>query len=224
MQMDAAGLGRGLPTAAAASSQAATYAGNSASGTSLNGLNAVNSGVGAVQSGYSAASNASLGLGNLYNNVAQTTNQANQTAANSSNALWGSLGNVAGSWAGSEAGSNAISDWISDEGVKSDIKPISDEEALSAMRATPVKKWKYSPSKLAANGIPMPADSAGENVGPMAQKVNETMGEEAAPGGKTLNPVTMNGIAMKSIQALDKRVTNLAKMIQGGKIKAGEKK
>ena len=61
----------------------------------------------------------------------------------------------------------------------------------------------------------------GEQTGPMAQDVAATMGEEAAPGGKKINLVAMNGKTMAAVQALDKKVDRLASMIAGGRLQAG---
>jgi hypothetical protein len=41
-------------------------------------------------------------------------------------------------------------------------------------------------------------------------------GDEAAPGGKKLNLISMNGKAMAAIQSLDKKVNRLAKIIEQG--------
>ena len=69
---------------------------------------------------------------------------------------------------------------------------------------------------MAKEGIPIPADATGENTGPMAQDANATMGEQAAPEGKKINLISMNGKTMAAIQALDKKVNQLAKMIEQG--------
>lgn len=209
-KMDAASLGRGLASSQATSAQVALTAGNNSVANANAPLTASNQGAAAFSGGMNTVTNANQSAGNLYGQVAGIQNAANANDA----AQWSALGNVAG-----QMGAAYITK--SDENCKTDIEPVSDEEALAATNATPVKKWKYDPAKMAAEGVPIPADAAGENIGPMAQDVNKTMGDKAAPGGKELNLITMNGIAMKSIQALDKKVSKLAKMIEGGKIKAG---
>jgi len=74
-----------------------------------------------------------------------------------------------------------------------------DFSALDAMRRTPVKSYHF---KTAKTGI-----DASQNVtGPMAQDVNKTMGDDAAPGGTTLDLLNMNGIAMQAIKELDANV------------------
>lgn len=209
-KMDAASLGRNLASSQATSADVALRAGNNSVANANAPLTASNQGATAFSQGMNTAVNANQSAGNLYGQVAGVENQTNAAKG----AAWGALGSVTG-----QLGAAYITK--SDENLKEDIEPVSDEEALAATNATPVKKWKYDPSKMAAEGVPIPADAAGENIGPMAQDVNKTMGDKAAPGGKELNLITMNGIAMKSIQALDKKVSKLAKMIEGGKIKAG---
>lgn len=224
MQMDAASLGRGLPSAQATAAQIAIQAGNSSVANTGVPVTSANTATSLTGNGFSTAINGQQAAGNLYGQQAQIQNGANS----SNNGLWQAAGTAVGAYFGGPAGAAVGAKVMSDENVKTDIKPVSDEEALAATNATPVKKWKYSPSKMAAEGVPIPPDATGENMGPMAQKVNETMGEKAAPGGKQLNLVTMNGINMKSIQAVDKKVvkltkqvSSLASMIRGGKVQAG---
>ncbi len=219
MQMDAASLGRNLPSAQTAAAQTAIQAGNSSVNNANAPLNASNQAASTYGQGMNTAINANQSAGNLYGQVAGIQNAAN---AQSGGAL-GALGNVVGQFAGSTAGSAKIAGWLSDENMKEDITTASPEQALKEVTKTPVSNWKYSPSKMAEAGIPMGPEMEGEHTGPMAQKVNATMGEETAPGGKKIDLVSMNGKSMLAIQALDKKVTKLAKMIEGGKIKAGAK-
>lgn len=90
----------------------------------------------------------------------------------------------------------------SDEDLKEDIQEQSPEKTLAAMRKTPVSKWKY---KKGAND---------KHVGPMAQAVQKTMGDETAPGGKVIDLISMNGKTMLAIQALDKQVQTLASQMK----------
>lgn len=224
MQMDAASLGRNLPSAQATAAQNAIQAGNSSVANTGVPVTSANTATSLMGNGFSTAINGQQAAGNLYGQQAQIQNGANS----SNNGLWQAAGTAVGAYFGGPAGAAVGAKVMSDENVKTDIKPVSDTEALAATNATPVKKWKYSPSKMAAEGVPIPPDATGENIGPMAQKVNETMGDTAAPGGKQLNLVTMNGINMKSIQAVDKKVVKLTKqvsslaaMIRDGKVQAG---
>lgn len=212
-KMDAASLGRGLASSQATSAQVALSAGNNSVNNANAPLSASNAGAAAYAQGMNTVTNANQSAGNLYGS------QANIQQAGGGGL--DALGNVVGQFAGSTAGSAKIAGWLSDENMKEDITTASPEQALKEVTDTPVSKWKYAPSKLAEAGIPMGPEMEGEHTGPMAQKVNATMGEEAAPGGKKIDLISMNGKSMLAIQALDKKVNKLAKMIEGGKIKAG---
>lgn len=212
MKMDAASLGRNLPSAQATAAQTALQAGSSAVGNAGVPVTTANQNTALVGSGFGQAIQGQQVAGNLYGQAANIQNSS------SNDGLWGALGQVGGA---------AITAW-SDETLKKDVEPMDDDEALAATNATPVSKWEYDPAKMAARGIDIPPGGEGENVGPMAQDVNKTMGDKAAPGGKKLNLVTMNGINMKAIQAVDKKVDslaqqvgNLAAMIRSGRVQAG---
>lgn len=208
-KMDAASLGRNLPSAQSTAAATGIQAGSAATSSAASGVQAQQAGVPNMNAGYNGASSTLSSAGGINSNVARLQQQADQYDSQ----LWGQVGNFAGSV-------------ISDENVKTDIEPTTDEEALEATNATPVSNWRYDPAKMAAEGLPM--DDGAEHTGPMAQDVAETMGEEAAPGGKRLDLVTMNGVNMKAIQAVDKKVevltkqmSSIASMIRGGKISAG---
>ena len=214
-KMDAANLGRGLASSQATSAQVALSAADKAVANTNAPLTAANQGAQIYSQGMNTVTNANQSAGNLYGS------QANIQQAGGGGGGLDALGNVVGQFAGSTAGSAKIAGWLSDENMKEDITTASPEQALKEVTDTPVSKWKYAPSKLAEAGIPMGPEMEGEHTGPMAQKVNATMGEEAAPGGKKIDLISMNGKSMLAIQALDKKVNKLAKMIEGGKIKAG---
>lgn len=208
-KMDAASLGRNLPSAQATAAATSINAGSAASSSAGAGVQAQMAGVPNMNAGYNGVSNSLSSSAGINNNVARLQQQADQYKSE----LWGQVGNFAGSV-------------ISDEDVKTGVTPTTDDEALEAVGATPVKNWRYDPAKMAAEGLPM--DDGAEHTGPMAQDVAATMGEKAAPGGKRLDLVTMNGVNMKAIQAVDKKVealtkqmSSIASMIRGGKISAG---
>ena len=205
LKMDAASLGRNLPSSQTAAVQTALQAGNSAAGNAQTPVNVATQATQTMGQGYGTAISGNQAAGNLYG-------QAAQIQANADNGgLWGALGSLGGA---------AISKW-SDENLKTDITPTDPDQALEEVTSTPVSDWKYSPAKMAAKGIPMEPDMEGEQTGPMAQDVAATMGEEAAPGGKKINLVAMNGKTMAAVQALDKKVDRLASMIAGGRLQAG---
>lgn len=195
-QMDAASLGRNLPSAQATSAGLGIQAGNSAVNTSIAGANAGTQQAGLALNGMSSAANTNLAAGRLQQNAQDAQTQ-----------LWGQLGQAAGRWTAT-----------SDVNMKQDIAPADPEAALQQVTSTPVSNWKYSPAKMAAQGLP--ADGA-QHTGPMAQDVNATMGEQAAPGGKKIDLVSMNGKTMLAVQALDRKINTLAQMLAGGRLQAG---
>lgn len=216
MKMDAASLGRNLAANQATSAQVALSAGNNATNNAQVPVQLAQSATNQVGQGFNTALQGQQIAGNLYGQAAKIDGQ--------DNGLWGALGGVAGQFAGSKAGSTLIASAFSDENLKEDIKPEDPDEALEEIVSTPVESWRYSPQKLAAAGIEVPAEEQGENTGPMAQDVQETMGEEAAPGGKKLNLITMNGKAMLGIQALDKKIDRVANAVSSlaSRIGAGQ--
>jgi len=198
MKLNAASLGRNLPANQNASANTAINAGNSAVSNAVTPVNVQNASTAPLGSAYAGAIGANNSAAAIYGNVANTY----QRQADNSAAAWAALGSSAG---------NAISTYYSDETLKEGVQPVDEDEALEAVNATPVKKWRYSPSKMAARGLPM--DDGEQHIGPMAQDVNETMGEEAAPGGKKIDPITMGGVTMRAVQAVDKKVDRVAKQV-----------
>ena len=86
-----------------------------------------------------------------------------------------------------------------------DIATANDEQALAAIEKTPVSEWTYKDGR----------GDGGTHTGPMAQEVNKNMGEQAAPGGKKLDLITMNGVTMAGMAALSRKVDKLSKRIEG---------
>ena len=197
-KMDAASLGRGLASSQATSAQVALSAGDKAVANTGVPLTAANQSTATTGQGFNTAIQGQQAAGNLYGKAAELQSQ--------DNGLMGALGTVGGA---------AISAW-SDQNLKKDIETANPEQALEEINATPVKNFNYDPAKLAARGIPESEVDAGTSTGPMAQDVNANMGEEAAPDGKKINLVSLNGKTMLAVQALDKKVTRLAKLIEQG--------
>lgn len=185
---DAANLGRNLSSAQATSAGLALTQGNSAVNTSNAGLAATTSGIPLMQSGYSTAIQGQQGAGNLYGQA------ANAEADNSG--LFGAIGSIGGALIRA-----------SDENLKEEIKELDPSQTLESLRKTPVSKWKYKEG--AVND-----DDGGEHIGPMAQDVQKNMGNKAAPGGKVIDLVTMNGKTMLAVKALDKQVQTLASQMK----------
>lgn len=191
-RMDAANLGRGLASSQATSAGVALNAGNSAATTGQMPLTQAQSAAQTMGQGFNTAISANNSAGNIYGTMA--TAQANNQ--------YGFLGDLA------TIGMSAAKLWpTSDKGKKKNVKPVNDEAALEAVKKTPVAKWDYKDGE----------GDGGSHVGPMAQDVQKTMGEQAAPGGKVLDLITMNGVTMAGMSALAKKVDRLEKKVEGAK-------
>lgn len=188
---DAANLGRGIATSNTTQTQLGLNAGNSAVNNAqvpitLAGQQAqiMNSVAGTAMSGNNSSGN--LGLG-LYS--------AGQKDNSSRDALIGAAGKALGTY--------AAYTW-SDKRMKKDRRPANDEQAMEAVRKTPVEKWKYRDDSEAA-------DDGREHIGPMAQDVLKNMGDRTAPGGKAIDLVDMNGITLAAVKNLDLRLSKVEK-------------
>ncbi|RYG06944.1 MAG: tail fiber domain-containing protein, partial [Burkholderiales bacterium] len=184
---DAANLGRNLASNQATSAGLAINAGNSSASNAQMPIQGTAAGANIMQQGYAGAQSGLAASANTYGQIANIQNQAADAG------IWGALGQVGGA---------AITAW-SDETMKEDVEPVNPDAALAAVEATPVSNWAYK------NGTA--GDDGGQtHTGPMAQDVNKTMGEKAAPKGKKVDLVSMNGVAMAAIQGLSQKVDRLA--------------
>lgn len=93
---------------------------------------------------------------------------------------------------------------LSDKELKEAIKDFDPKKALDAVRNTKIYSWLYKGS----------AKGTEPHTGPMAQDVNKNMGDKAAPGGKQLDLVNMNGINMAAIQELLKKHEKLKEEVK----------
>ncbi len=198
-KMDAASLGRGLASSQATSAGVALNAGNASVQNAGQTQQQASAAANMMGQGFSQATSANNSAGQLYATAAQAQGQ--------DSGIMGALGSVAGAWAGSASGGKKIADWLSDKEEKTDIKPKTDEEALEAVEKTPVSEWTYNDGK----------GDGGTHTGPMAQDVQKNMGDGVAPGGKKIDPITMNGVTMASVAALSRKVDKLSKQIKGAK-------
>lgn len=191
-KMDAASLGRNLASNQATSASVAINAGNSAAANGSRALDASTSGVGTVMQGYGGAMQGAANAGNLYGQIASSQQRLAEIQGQQVGHLAKTIGQGAALY-------------MSDEEVKSDTGEVTDgEEELAEINATPVEKgWRYDPAKGG------PDDGGQPHTGPMAQQARRTMGEEVAPGGKVIDPISMNGKLMAGMQALTKRVVRL---------------
>ena len=195
MKMDAANLGRNLASNQATSAGIALNQGNSAVQNAQVAGNVTAQGAQMMNSGYAAAQNGLAGAGNTYTNIARINQQAGDNSG-----AWGAFGTVAGQLAGSKGVSALI---MSDVNMKEDINKIDPDRALESVEKTPVSEWQYKEGNQASDG-------GQRHVGPMAQDVQKTMGNKAAPNGKKIDVVSMNGITMAAIQSLSKKVDAVA--------------
>lgn len=189
-KMDAANLGRNLASNQATSAGVALNAGNSAAQTGGMALSQAQNATNQVGQGFNTAIQGNNSAGNIYGQVAQMQSK--------DSGIMGALGTVAGGFLGGNGFAEIIK---SDQNIKKDIKPVSDEQALQAVEKTPVSEWTYKDGE----------GDGGAHIGPMAQHVKATMGEQAAPGGKQIDLITMNGMNMAAIAAISRKVDKLAK-------------
>lgn len=188
-KMDAISLGRGLPSQQATQTQLALSSGNSA--------------VGNAQVPVTQAQNATNQAGQGFNTAIQANNSAGNLYSQAANASRSGDGDVFGGLVSLGTAAGRI--W-SDEEMKTDREPVDGKVALAAARKMPVDRWKYKKGT--------PGDDGGQpHAGPMAQDVNAAAGEAAAPGGNTLDLISMNGITLASVQELDRNVKDLKKKV-----------
>jgi hypothetical protein len=187
MLMDSASLGRNLASQQATSAGLALNAGTSAVGNAGSAVAVQQQATNQGAQGYGMAMKGNESGANIWGQQAKIGAEA---SASNMQAL------------GQVAGMGMM--MMSDENEKEDVKPTSGRESLEAVRKTPVKKWKYRKDSVAADG-------GQEHTGPMAQDVRLTMGDQAAPAGKLLDPVTMQGITLAAVQELDRKVARLEK-------------
>jgi hypothetical protein len=184
---DAASLGRNLATDRVNATNAALTAGNSSSANGQASGNITAQGANIMQTGFAGATSAMASAGSQYANIANIQGQ--------DNGFMGALGTLGGA---------AISKY-SDVTMKEDIAPVDEEQALAAVQETPVSSWAYKAGTMgAAEG------GTDKKVGPMAQDVNASMGEQVAPGGKKIDLVSMNGVLMAAVKGLAKKVDSIA--------------
>jgi len=202
--IDAASLGRNLPGNQATSAQIALGAQGQAQGAMGNAMGQFNQNTGTTMGGMSSAVGSMGQSGQLalqnYNAQMQAW-QANQQA---SAAPWSAIGSLAGAALASPWAGTALMSMSSKE-LKTNKAPA--KSALHRLRKLPVEEWTYK------DGV---ADE-GRHVGPYAEDVQREFGDEAAPGGKAIDLISMNGITMKAVQELADEVQALKGKKGGGK-------
>lgn len=163
--------------------------------------------------GNSAVTNAQVPLNNemkqieaensAYNQGAQVRLGANQQAI-SAQGQKKEEGSILGG--ALTAGVGILGGILSDKNEKTKRRPASDKKAMDAVRKTPVALWQYRKDSVAADG-------GKEHIGPMAQDVRKHMGEKAAPGGKVIDTINMNGITLAAAKNLDRRLAKVERKL-----------
>ncbi|MGE4243996.1 tail fiber domain-containing protein [Ramlibacter sp.] len=184
---DAAAMGRGMMGTQATQAGIALNQGNSSVANAQLPVSLAAQGAQVGAQGFQTALTAQGQAGNLYG-------QAAKLGQEDDSGLWGAVGGLAG---------KALFA-TSDEKQKEDVSDADGEVALRAVRKMPVKQWKYRKDSPAADG-------GKEHVGPMAQAVQATLGDRAAPEGKAVDVITLAGTALAAVKELDQKVTTLAK-------------
>ena len=202
--IDAASLGRNLPGNQATSAQIALGAQGQAQGAMGNAMGQFNQNTGTTLGGMSSAvgsmgQSGQLALSNY--NAQLSAWQANQQA---SAAPWSAIGSLAGATLASPWAGTALMSMSSKE-LKTNKAPA--KSALHKLRKLPVEEWDYK------DGV---ADE-GRHTGPYAEDVQREFGDTAAPDGKAIDLISMNGITMKAVQELADEVDALKGKKGGGK-------
>jgi hypothetical protein len=211
--MDAANLGRNLPSAQATAAGTSTGASNSATNSGTAAVANLQAGIGAVNQGYAGALQGTMNAGQLYGQASRAYQGQADNLSGSLGAFGRGAAPLIGSWMGglggggttSLVGSNAASDdalalYYSDKRKKRGTgKKLSGKKALDGIERTPVHEgWKYDAEK----GGP---DDGRAHDGPMAQDVAASMGEDVAPGGTMIDQPSMNAHLMAGMQELSRR-------------------
>jgi hypothetical protein len=95
----------------------------------------------------------------------------------------------------------------SDVNQKESICATEPGSALEAVKALPVSEWQYKEDS--------PANDGGKrHTGPMAQDVQRVVGEKAAPGGKMIDLISLNGLNMAATKDLNQKVEQLTHQVK----------
>lgn len=212
-KMDAANLGRGLASSQATSAGVALNAGNSSVNNAQVPVAIGQQATAGVQSGIQQALGGNASSGALYGQAGQLDLSKRAQDIGFVQSVIGSSSSSSNGAGGSSA--SGAASFMSDENVKDGTgKKMSPAKALGAILETPVHEdWTYSPEKGG------PDDGRTPHDGPMAQDVNRNMGDEVAPNGRQIDPISMNGVLMAGIQGLAQEVKGLKramKTVKGG--------
>lgn len=184
------GMGRGLSAQSIAAINAGSGAAQAGSGAASVGQGAMGSADRVGQMYTTNGLNGLQGYGSSITSGANITNMGfqNDMAANqANNQLWSGVGSAAGMM-------------FSSKKMKTDKEGVSEDAILKKVQALPVESWRYN-------------NSAQRHVGPYAEDVKKSFGDDAAPGGMMLDMASMNGINLAATKALANKVDRLESML-----------
>lgn len=186
-----ANFGRNMPNTAANAYGVALNSGNNAVSNQGAGATMANGNAGVMNQGFSTAINGNSSVMNGLNQQYGTqTNawSAQQQADAASSAGVGKL-----------AGSVFSTVYKSSKKLKNKTGSVDHADTLDKVKGMPVDAWKYK------SGV---ADG-GEHIGAYAEDVNANFGDKAAPGGKAIDIISMQGITLSAVKGLSKQVDQL---------------
>jgi hypothetical protein len=192
LKKDAAAFGRGAIGSAAQTFGVASVAGGQASGAAAAGMQTANANTGVMGSGFTGAG----GLNSSGAGIAQSSyNSALEANKSGVGGLLAGVGGIA-------SGLGAMGVTFSDKNMKENRAPVDGEAALEGIKKTPIESWNYKEGT--------PADDGGQpHIGGMAQDLQKNLGDDVAPGGKLLDPVSAIGTTMAAVQTLAKKVEKM---------------
>lgn len=197
-RQNAASLGLNVANTGNNTEQQALAANGAATATAAAPMNTENQNVATLNSGMGTAiqgNNAAAGaLNNQYSTQVNAAIAQNQADASSSAGLGQLAGQIGSAYL---LGPAALA--TSSKKAKTEKSGISDSKTLNKVKSLPVQNWRYK--KGVADG--------GKHTGPYAEDVNKHFGDSAAPGGKAIDMVSMNGITLSAIKGLAKQVDKL---------------
>lgn len=189
-----ANFGRNMPNTAANAYSTAISGGSNAMNNQNSTMATANANAGQMNTGFNTSINgtnsAMQGLNQQYSNQLSAFNSQVAQDNNNFNNSMRTVGTVAALFASSKK-------------IKTNKQPIEDAKILSDVKTLPVEKWDYKGGE----------GDGGEHVGPYAEDVQAKFGDKAAPGGKAIDIISMNGITLSAVKGLSKQVDKLEKKV-----------
>lgn len=193
LRAGAANFGRNMPNTAANSYGLTLNAGNNAMSNQNSTMATSNANAGQMNQGFGTSINgnnsAMQGLNQQYSNQINAWDAGNKN----DQAAFGNTMKTVGMAAA----------LFSSKKIKENKKPVDDADTIEKVKDLPVDSWKYK------QGI---ADER-EHIGAYAEDVQKSFGDKAAPGGKVIDLISMNGITLSAVKGLSKQVDKLEKKV-----------